>query len=223
MEFIYQYRGYKQTLMLIPGWGSDYRFFANVALPYNYLLIKRVEYGNFIEDFLAIIKKNKLNKLAILGWSLGGFLASQFAAKYPQLITQLVLVGVRERYPQEDILKIEEYLKRNKTAFLRPFYSMAFSHKDNWQWFRYTLLENYCQEFSLEYLLDTLNYLKQLEIKPELLEAVKSIKFVHGDCDQIAPLAEAKAIADKLPQSKFIRLSGADHAPFMDKDFLDHE
>jgi len=46
-EFRFFNRGFKDTLVLIPGWATDYRIFNSLDLSYNYLLTTKLYHFNF--------------------------------------------------------------------------------------------------------------------------------------------------------------------------------
>ncbi|MBU0880591.1 MAG: alpha/beta hydrolase [Candidatus Omnitrophica bacterium] len=67
--------GAKDTMLLIPGWATDYRIFNNLNIKYNYLLPVEFSPFMFSEDLLAAMKENGIKKISVLGWSMGGFIA----------------------------------------------------------------------------------------------------------------------------------------------------
>ena len=64
-----------------------------------------------------------------------------------------------------------------------------------------------------------LDYLEKAEIKPELLNNVNKIKIIHGEDDKIAPVQEAEDITRSLPNTQWICIEKAGHAPFFKEDF----
>jgi pimeloyl-ACP methyl ester carboxylesterase len=71
----------------------------------------------------------------------------------------------------------------------------------------------------LDYLLRALDYLGSAQIRPSLLKDIEKVKIIHGECDAVAPLAEARDIQKALPRSRFISVKGAGHIPFLKQDF----
>ncbi|MCK5394225.1 MAG: alpha/beta hydrolase, partial [Candidatus Omnitrophica bacterium] len=162
--FNYIDRNYKKTIVFFPGWASDYRIFNLLDLEYNYILPTKLNpflFENFLFD---AIKKNKLNKISVLGWSLGGFLAAEFALKYPDYLNELILVSIRTKYSGQVISQIKKYLRKNKKTFLYSFYNQCFSDKDSGKWFKENLLKSYCEDLALSDLLEGLEYLKKEEL-----------------------------------------------------------
>ncbi len=217
-DFKYTERGRRNLIVLVPGWATDFRIFQLLDLDFNYLLSPLPLPFSFERSLLGEVKKRKLKKLSFLGWSLGGFLAADFSSKYPDLVDQLILVGIRQKYTAAEILKMQNFLERNKRNCLCKFYQQCFFRKEKWLWFKQNLLNNYIDSFSLNYLLEGLSYLKSFQITAAALQKIKKLKIIHGEADKIAPLKEALKIKESLPQAEFILLEGAGHAAFLEED-----
>jgi len=200
--------------VLICGWAADHRIFGSLNSKVNYLLSGDFSHSTFEGSLLKAIKDNNITKISLTGFSLGGFAAAEFASKHPDLIEELVLIGVRKKYKKEELNQLKELLKRNKKAYLYKFYTRCFSKKEHAGKFKQNLFRDYCEKFNLNYLLETLDYLGRAEIKPELLGRVKKIKIIHGERDAIAPIQEAAAIGESLPQAEFITLRNTGHIPY---------
>lgn len=53
---------------------------------------KKVSFEKYLNDILQVMKKEKISKATIVGHSFGSFLALHFAKKYPERVSQLILV-----------------------------------------------------------------------------------------------------------------------------------
>jgi 2-succinyl-6-hydroxy-2,4-cyclohexadiene-1-carboxylate synthase len=213
-------RGFKDSTVLIPGWAADHRIFDTLKLEFNYLLPLTFSPDTFEEELLKILRENNINKVSLFGWSLGGFLASSFASRHKELVDRLILVSIRKKYKKEGLDEIRAHLHKSKKAFLYKFYSQCFFKKENMQWFRKSLLKDYCENMNLERLLYTLDYLQSAEIQPEAVKAIKNIKIIHGEHDRVAPIEEAHEIKESLPQAEFVAVENAGHIPFLEGPFL---
>jgi pimeloyl-ACP methyl ester carboxylesterase len=150
---------------------------------------------------------------------MGGFVAAEFAAKHPNLVNELILVSVREKYKEEKLEEIKKLLRKNKKGYLYKFYTECFSGREKMGWFRRNLLKTYCEGFDLDSLLAGLDYLRDARIKKTPLERIKKITIAHGLVDKIAPLEEARAIKAKLPHARFFSIKDAGHMPFLEEGF----
>lgn len=212
-------RGRRASIVLIPGWATDYRIFNSLDLKFNYLIPINFSPFVFEKGLLTTLKDNNLNKISLFGWSLGGFLACDFALKHTDFIDKLILVSIRKRYRKEKIEEIKDSLKEKKKGYLYKFYAQCFYNREQFFYFRKNLLKRYCRELDLEFLINSLNYLSSAKLEPELLKKIKKITILHGEYDKIAPLQEAREVKNSLTQAKFILIKEAGHIPFLEKDF----
>jgi len=207
-------RGKERTVALVPGWASDYRVFSRLDLDFNYLVPAAFSPPAFGGDLLAAREERGIEKISLFGWSLGGFAAQEFAVKHPEIIDELILVSIRERYKKDDLDVIRENLKKGKEAYLYKFYSQCFYDRERWSRFKRELLRTYLRELDLNYLLSALDYLESAEIKPEELKKIDRIKIMHAQEDRIAPVEEALAVSARLPRAEFVCVPSAGHLFF---------
>ena len=214
-------RGFKKTVVLIPGWATDYRIFNALELNYNYLLPIKYYPFNFEKELRELLSRESIDKISLFGWSMGGFLASDFAAKNPDRVDELILLNVQKKFKPHLLQDIKLKLKENKKAFLYKLYLNSFSEEDKegLSWFKKHLLMSYIEELRLEDLLSGLDYLSGTQINPGPLAGIKRIIIFHGALDKIASLNEAEQIKSELSQAEFICLPGAGHVPFFNRQF----
>jgi len=216
--FAYIDKGKEKDLLLVPGWATDYRVFTNIDVEYNYLIAVKPMLYDFKENLLIALKENDIKKVSLFGWSLGGYQVSEFACEYPGLIDKLILVGIRDRYDPEQINQIKNYLKKNKRAYLYKFYASCFYNKDKLSWFKNNLFKKYCELFTLDWLLTTLDYLASATINTDKLKDLTQVNFVHGEYDGIAPIEEARLVQAKLTGSSFFTIKDTGHVPFLETE-----
>ncbi len=214
-------RGFKKTIVLIPGWATDYRIFNALDLNYNYLLPVELYPLNFERDLRELLNREPIDKISLFGWSMGGFLASDFASKNTDRVDELILVSVQKKFNLDLLQDIKLKLKQNKRAFLYKLYFNCFSKEDKegLSWFKEHLLISYIGELRLENLLCGLDYLSKTQINPESLAGIKRIRIFHGQDDKIVPLDGAHQIKSELSQAEFICLPGTGHVPFFNRKF----
>jgi len=176
----------------------------------------------FSDELSNLLNKKSIDKISLFGWSLGGFLAVDFALKNLDRVDELILLSIRKEFPKKTLDEARYQLKQNKRAYLHKFYIECFSDNDKEEraWFRKYLLRAYLHKMNLEDLISGLDYLSQANINAESLAAIKKIRIFHGQKDSIAPIREAKEIKSCLPQARFICLRSAGHLPFLTKNFM---
>ncbi|MFH1753034.1 MAG: alpha/beta hydrolase [Candidatus Omnitrophota bacterium] len=221
-RFDYIDRKAARTIVLIPGWASDARIFDGIDLDYNYLIPKKFTHHDFKESLLAAIEDKKIKKVSLFGWSLGGFLAQEFAIDHPGLVDSLIMIGIREKYRTEEISKLRKTLERSKAACLYKFYLQCFHDPGKLSVFKKGLFKNYLNEFSLEGLLDSLEYIGNARPDTEHLKGLREVIMIHGRHDRIAPVEEAIAIAGRMKGAQLRIVENSGHAPFLESS-LDKE
>lgn len=222
-EFKLLDRGFKNIIVLIPGWATDCKIFLGLDLNYDYLLPVNLSLPDFKKGLLAFLKKRSIEKVSLFGWSLGAFLAQDFALENPARVEELILLSVRNRFEQGVLKEAEAGLKKNKQAYLYKFYLNCFSEyeREERAWFKKHLMADYLKQMKLEDLIYGLDYLSKNRIRHESLAALKKIRFFHGRQDKIAPFKEISAIKSRLPQVKIIGMQQTGHIPFLNRDFRD--
>jgi pimeloyl-ACP methyl ester carboxylesterase len=212
-------RGFKDDLILIPGWATDYRIFTRLDLNYNYYLPLRFSPFDFSQDLSRYLKSNSIGKVSILGWSMGAFLAADFTVRNQDKIEQLILMGIKERYEAEALVEIKEKLKENKAAWLYKFYLDCFSRDDveGLSWFRKELLKDYLKNQELPELLTGLDYLSKARLDVNSLRQIENLTIHHGSDDLIVPMKEAEEIKNKLPKAKLFRVEKKGHILWIKK------
>lgn len=202
--------------VFFPGWATDHRVFDDLDLPTNRLLPLE-PFSESIHDELAnYIRTSELAPVTLMGWSLGGFVAAEFARQFPELVSQLILCGVRFRYSAEQIEATRRGILDNRERFLTTFYRQCFlpSQKEDYQRFRGELVQCYLNKMSTDCLLISLDYLAQVEMNADSLP-IHPICMIHGDQDVVAPVYEAMAIAESAESAQLHIIPNAGHAAFL--------
>jgi pimeloyl-ACP methyl ester carboxylesterase len=213
----YLNRGYDRTLLLVPGWGFDERVFEPVHMPFNYLLYTSPDM-TVLED---VVLSGGYGALDMMGWSQGGVALAGLAAKYPEQVGQLTLVGIRPAYPVNGLNEIKDLLARSCQTYLKCFYKACLD-KTHLPWFKQTLQKTYLAKFETEDLLAGLDWLAQVSLDVAALKKIKSVTLIHGANDQVAPVQEARALAEQLPGARYCEVPDAAHAVFLHEAFSEN-
>ena len=207
-------------MLLISGWASDHRIFDTLDIRYNYLIPIDFLPATLAADLPVAIKENNIDKISMLGWSMGAFIIWEALSGYRDPIGEVFLVSARSEYSKANNEKIKALLEKNKKGFLRKFYSDCFSDEDcgSFSSFKNGLMKDYIESMDLERLLDGLGYLSEHRIRPRRLNGLK-VRFIHGVKDVIAPVEEVKELVRNMPEARFIPVAGAGHMPFLARSF----
>jgi pimeloyl-ACP methyl ester carboxylesterase len=168
-----------------------------------------------------LVGRLKTERVSLLGWSMGGFAVCEFASRHPELVDEVVLVGMRRKYDKGELADMRRSLGKNRAACLRRFYRRCFAKEEmaRYQWFKGTLLEYYLETLGTDRLVRDLDWLGQAEIRPQALDQIEKILFVQGTDDGIAPIEEAMELVDSTPQARLITFEQTGHLPFLRDDF----
>ncbi len=220
-EFKLLDRGFDKTLLLIPGWATNYRIFSKLnCAGYNYLFVVSACLGSLPEDTRNFLEKSAIEKVSVLGYSLGGFIAKEFALRFPEKTEELFLVSIRKKYTVEEISSVSESVRKNKTAFLIKFYKDCFCRQGcGFDWFKENLLETYLEKFETCELLEGLEYLSKSFITPEDLSRIGKVAIFNSRIDNIAPFSEAQELAGGSSLARFVALENSGHIPFLGGEF----
>jgi pimeloyl-ACP methyl ester carboxylesterase len=211
--------GSSPEVVLLPGWATDGRIFGTLFPGVAAVVAGPLQADGFPDRLAAFLGAFARGPVTVVGWSLGGFLAAEFARQFPERVRRLLLIGVRRRYPAADVEAVRASLARDRRACLSGFYAQCFfpSQMAAYRTFRGGLQEEYLREIGDAFLLSGLSYLSSATLSPSALPRCP-VAFVHGGKDVVAPAAEAECLA-RESGAAFHLLQGAPHAAFLSERF----
>ena len=164
------------------------------------------------------------------GWSLGGMVAMQLVHRHAELVARLVLIGSSPRYttgnewpygqPATQVRALRRNLERRFEATLGDFLALAFAGETLDPARMRTIRDLAARTSPLP---DRATALALLDIlaahdQRELLGGLElPVLVVHGEVDRIIPCAAGEALAERLPDSRLLKLKGVGHAPFLSR------
>jgi pimeloyl-ACP methyl ester carboxylesterase len=170
---IFQNNNCTESLVLIPGWATDFTVFGPNFLKqfkYNFIFPETKDLENpflLVDKIKQFVGKDKIN---LLGWSMGAFLAIDYAQKYGA--KKVFLYGISQKYDLKTINEIKIFLKQNPKTYFKKFYEVS--------GFNF----NTC--FTEAFLINGLDYLAQAEIKFDFLDQINSLQITNSLDDKIA-------------------------------------
>ena len=208
------------SMVLLPGWATDGRIFEGVLPGVTAVTTGPLRPDRFSRRLAAFLDRTARGPVTVVGWSLGGFLAAEFAREYPDRVRRVVLVGIRWEYPEGDVAGVLRSLSADPVACLSGFYAQCFypSQMPAYRRFRSGLQAAYLREMDGGALREGLSYLASARLCGETLPACP-VAIVHGEKDVVAPLAEAEGVAREGGNATFHPLPGAAHAAFLADGF----
>ena len=240
-EFFVVGGGGVPSVVLLPGWATDGRIFEGVLPGVAVVTTGPLRPEGFSRRLAAFLDRTARGPVTVVGWSLGGFLAAEFAREYPDRVRRVVLVGIRRGYPAADLSAVRASLLRDREACLSTFYAQCFlpaqtTAKEGqvprqagmppvlsprppaYRRFRGGLQAAYLREMDGVRLREGLSYLVGARLSGETLPACP-VAIVHGGKDVVAPFAEAERLARESGNATFHPLPGAAHAAFLADGF----
>lgn len=171
---------------------------------------ENVTFANHAKDIYEIVQLNNFHDFIIVGHSLGGAVAMQFAADYPELLTGLVLVDSSPVGGMADVdYQLLQMVIANKELVVTSLKGTMAIGID----------EDYFAQLSK----DALRSLPAVIPNTRALEGTdfteraayfdKPVLVIYGEKDQLVSLAEAEKQVAAYPMAKLTVIPGVGHNP----------
>lgn len=165
--------------------------------------------------------------LSVCGWSLGGQVALRWALRYPQQLSQLILVASTPCFMRrsgwdcaqaaDTLAEFASALQQNYTQTVQRFLALQVRggehEKEHLAALRRALFKR--GEPDLGALQFGLEVLRNLDLRDKLPEINQPALVIAGVRDMLTPPAASKYMADKMPHARLAMIEGAAHAPFL--------
>jgi pimeloyl-[acyl-carrier protein] methyl ester esterase len=167
------------------------------------------------------------NRYSLLGWSLGGQIALDLAAAMPGQIDRLVLVAATPRFIQSAdwphgmqpavITKLATQLRQDYRRTVSDFLELqvrgSVEGSSVLEQLRHALfVHGQAQPEALE---AGLNTLATSDLRPTLSHVRAPALVIGGQNDRITAPAASRALAQALPDARYVEMRRAAHAPFL--------
>ncbi|MEH6889663.1 alpha/beta hydrolase [Bacillus sp. JJ864] len=212
------------TLILIPGWGMEEQVWEAFLLHLHDFPVHVVHWRNSEDeqDFQRrIIEVAQDKEVILVGWSLGALAALQV---HHLLQTKgIVLLGGTAKFTTDSdyihgwkhsfVDRMNRNLLKQKDDTLKRFYMSMFSkaEQENGQGDAFLKIAEQFQGDSIRSLQCGLHYLKETDVREQLLQIDVPVLLLHGKDDVICPLSAAEYIQGKINASLTI-IEEAGHA-----------
>lgn len=183
--------------------------------------------GATLEDFAAAVAEALPPRCRLIGWSLGGMVALRLAADRPDLIERLILVastpqfvvrpGWEHALAPEVLDGFAARLRADPAGTVRQFLALQVlgSEQERRTLARLRSLLSAAPAPHPAALDAGLAILRGTSLLPLLDRIAQPVTLIHGRRDTLIPWTAARALHDRLPQSRLHLLPGAAHAPFL--------
>lgn len=177
------------------------------------------QYDVLVDDLKDFAKEQNLPVFDLIGHSMGGKVAMKFAAKYPEMLSKMVVVDIAPRYYNPHHQEIVNGLKsvdlknmvsrHDAEEAMIPF----IPEQDVRQFLLKNLYRNEDGQFAWRINLPVLEkFIDQIgePLIPEIQIAVPSL-FIKGEKSRYISLADEQQIARQFPNSRIVEIQGAGH------------
>lgn len=223
--------------VFLPGWCVGRSPVAAAINALDGSIIDLPGYGNEvpIDDFDAAIDAYAARLqpgTALGGWSLGAQMALAIAARHPDKVGKLLLVAGTASFVQRDgwphamppamLAEFTAGIAADVEAML-PRFVGGFNRGDaRAKAVTAELLELADPRPSGAVLITGLNWLHDVDLRPDAAKVACPTLLVHGAADPLMPLGAAEALAALIPGAQLACFDDCAHAPFMSRpdDFL---
>jgi pimeloyl-ACP methyl ester carboxylesterase len=172
---------------------------------------------DYAADIAGLLDYLKIQKAAIVGHSMGGYVALAFARLYPErvgslgLVSSQVLADPPDR--KEGRYKSAADVAENGIASVVATMTPKFTSDENLQGFARISME---RQPPAAYIAALKAMAERLDSTPLLSSLNVPVVIVHGDSDLLIPVDRAREVKATLPQAHLVEISGAGHMPMME-------
>ena len=233
IRLTYERRGTGMPMVLLHGYPLDHQIWDDVVpvLADTFELIipdlrgfggsSTVDSFSAMEDYAAdiaaLLDQLEIQKAAVVGHSMGGYVALAFARLYPDRITGLGLVSSqvladppdRKEGRYKSAADVADKGIAGVVATMTP----KFTADPRLQEFAKQVMERQ----------QPAGYISALKAMAERVDStplLSSIRFpvvlVHGDADSLIPIDRAREVKAAIPGAHLVEVSGAGHMPMME-------
>lgn len=243
VEIFYELKGMGDPLVLVPGFASGAwsweqqaaelsRDFSVITFDPRGVSKSNISNGadvsikSIAEDVAGLLESRGFAKANILGISFGGFVAQEFALKYPHKLRKLVLAstsfgGANHVAPSMEVLSAFASTDGlNSAERIRPYITMAFtpsfaeSSPDTVDRFCTLREKNPVPE---QVYLQQLQSAMAFDAESRLPNISAETLVVTGDRDVVVPMQNSVNLATVLPNARLEIIGGAGHMAFVER------
>lgn len=233
IRLAYERRGNGTPLVLLHGFPLDHHLWDEVVPllsdTFELIIPDLRGFGNsstvdsfyamedFAADVAALLDQLEIQKAAIVGHSMGGYVALAFARLYPERVTGLGLVSSqaladapdRKEGRYKSAAEVADKGIASVVAAMTP----KFTSNERLQEFAKQSME---KQQPAAYIGALKAMAERVDSTPLLSSFDFPVVIVHGDADSLIPIDRAREVKAAIPQAQLVEVSGAGHMPMVE-------
>lgn len=233
IQLAYARRGDGPTLVLLHGFPLDHHLWDEVAAllddTFDVIIPDLRGFGNstmvdvphsmddYASDVASLLDQLNIKKAAIVGHSMGGYVALAFARLYPDRVSGLGLVSsqVLSDAPErkEGRYKSAADVEANGIDSVVEAMTPKFTTDEKLQSYARSSME---RQQPAAYIGALRAMAERADSTPLLSSFHFPVVIIHGDADSLIPIDRAREVKAALPQANLVEIPGAGHMPMME-------
>ncbi len=226
----YRSSGAGEPLLLITGLGGDLGFWrtATALLEDEYNVIAFDNRGaggtschegafsmaELADDAAALLDHLKVDRAHVLGWSMGGNIAQEFALRHPRRVMTLTLASTYMRRPSRSSYAIARIIEAGRALgaeAVAPLMNALCMSEEHFRRRESGRNGNGRQAYDVEGMERQLQALDDYDANGRASSIGAPCLVIHGEDDIMVPVRFGEELADAIPRAEMLRVPGAGH------------
>ncbi|MFH1622323.1 MAG: alpha/beta hydrolase [Candidatus Omnitrophota bacterium] len=239
IDWYYKTQGQKEAILFLHGWSFDSSvWFRQLVNFHNYRIIALDMPGHgksgyqenidIVEDLNFIISKLKIQKINLVGHSLGGLFSLKFALRYPKVIKKLILISTTAKFAnshdfnfgleKDEINKLRSFLNDDYPNILLVFIRWLFTNNERSQndfrksWNALTDKIAWPRKEAMD---EFLSIIEKEDIRASLKDLDVPTLIISGTKDPICPMESTNYLGKQINNSRVELFKDCGHLPFL--------
>ncbi|QDK37566.1 alpha/beta fold hydrolase [Bdellovibrio sp. NC01] len=206
-----------KVAVFLPGTLCDERLFAAQVRLFSQAIVVDLRHSDSVDQMIEAVGAVNVAKFVLLGFSMGGYIAQEFALKYPERVEKLIVMGSSsEGYPEEEKRIVEssiEIIKKGKFTGITDKRLKEYLYPSSYEntELRQVIHDMAGPDAKEVYLRQLRATLDRRELKHEMNHLSLPALFVGGADDKIVPFTSIERSANVVPKGQLAKISECGH------------
>jgi pimeloyl-ACP methyl ester carboxylesterase len=184
-----------------------------------FALRRRFGLNDLVNDLAEFLDWQCLECPAIMGVSFGGVLAMEFAARFPNRLSALVVQGAGSRFERGLLLQmagmiLSRYPLPPNSPFVNQFFNLLFGNKQR-PGPLFKFVTSRCWQTDQSVMAHRFHLVEQFDINARLSRVNAPTLILSGDRDLLVSPKSLQALREGIPSARFVPLPRCGHLAFL--------